>query len=268
MNEWIVYSLHVAGVCVCGRVGVQKCNRNWEWICLHPRNTFPSSKFDLPKIRFQVENKFQNTSFIQFILWKIPNTMAPCEHWACFACFDSIFRIQHQHHRPPPQHPIHRLGRISNTTTIEYFHKYSRFCLFVYLFFPSQVGNGQKCVISHPFTRAFRQTPKQSTAHQAHIPTKCMCAINKTNSSKKFCCCCFVRQRTNGEKKIHDDDNKYIVYTDWLSCGKTHKSLSVHELFHSLFDAYAKWFLWRKWTPLCHSFSTTITSSFHQAKEM
>lgn len=70
-----------------------------------------------------------------------------------------------------------------NTIAIEYFRKYSRFCLFIYLFFLSQVENGQKHVISHPFTKPFRQTP------YTHIHK--MCTINKTNSSKKFFCCCF-----------------------------------------------------------------------------
>lgn len=118
---------------------------------------------------FQVGNKFQNTSFIQFILWKMPYTVHRASAERALHVSIAFF---------VSNTPIHLLGRISNTTTIEYFRKYSGFCLFIYLFSPSQVGNGQKCVISHPFTRAFRQKPNKVPHTELTYPQN-VCVCNK-----------------------------------------------------------------------------------------
>lgn len=95
-----------------------------------------------------------------------------------------------------------------------------------------------------------------------------MCTINKTNSSKKFCCWCFFRStkeltalsHTNKQKTTTTATSTTTTTTSILcvltdcELRKTHKSLSVSELFHSLFFwCYAKWFFMvieRKWTPL------------------
>lgn len=176
--KWMNCVLFARWRCVCVSVSVSVCAKMQLNI---ERMDLFAPTFQPPRIRFaekvhtfELENKFQNTSFIQFILWKMLYFCIVREHvlHVIIPFFVSITITTNTA-------DTRSLFKRTHTTTIEYFANILDFVLFIYLFFRSQFENGQKHVISHPFTKPFRQTHKHSVTHhtthtRTHTFTKCV----------------------------------------------------------------------------------------------
>lgn len=181
MNEWIVYSLHVAGVCVW--VGVWVCKNAIEiengFVCTHgthfraPNSICQKYGFKL-KINSKTHHLFNLFCGKYQTLWHRVSTERIL-HVSIAFFVSNTSTIAHPRNTLSTDSVVFQtLQQLNIFTNILDF-----VCLFIYFSrVRLEVGNGQKCVISHPFTRAFRQTPKQSTAHPS-IHTHGMYVCNK-----------------------------------------------------------------------------------------